>query len=273
MDLLKEVQTTANYLKQFMTTQPPKVAIILGSGLGPLAEEVTDAKIIPYQNIPNFKVPKIVGHSGELVIGKLSGVEVVVQKGRWHFYEGYSLNEVVLPVRVYKELGIENIIITNAAGGVNQSFNVSDLMLITDHLNLMGANPLMGPAGKLFGTQFPDMSQVYDLSLRNIALAVAKAQNLNLQTGVYGALTGPSYETPAEIRMLRTLGADAVGMSTVPEAISARHRGMKVLGISCITNMAAGVTDQTLSHEEVKLAADQSMSKFINLLTGIVQKI
>lgn len=272
MNLLSQVQKTTEYLKSQISINP-KIAIILGSGLGPLADEVTEAVKIPYQNIPNFKVPKIAGHSGQLVVGNLSGVEVLVQQGRWHYYEGYSLNEVVLPVRVYKEMGIETVIITNAAGGINQSFQISDLMLITDHLNLMGSNPLIGESGKIFGTQFPDMSEVYDMHLRQIALQVAQNQKLDLRSGVYGALTGPSYETPAEIRMLRTLGADAVGMSTVPEAISARHRGLKVLGISCITNMAAGVTDQKLSHEEVKIAADQSMTKFISLIKGIVSKI
>lgn len=272
MDLIKQVQTTAQYLKTKVNSNP-KVAIILGSGLGSLADEVTDSVKIPYAGIPNFKVPKVAGHGGQLVVGKLSGVEVLVQQGRWHFYEGYTLDEVVLPVRVYQELGIETVIITNAAGGVNQSFQVADLMLITDHLNLMGTNPLIGESGKLFGTQFPDMSEVYDKALQNLAKQVAIDQKLDLKTGVYGALTGPSYETPAEIRMLRTLGADAVGMSTVPEAISARHRGLKVLGISCITNMAAGVTNQPLSHEEVKEAADQAMTKFISLIKGIVAKI
>jgi purine-nucleoside phosphorylase len=272
MDLLTEVKQSAQYLMIQIKTQP-KIAIILGSGLGPLAEAVANPLKIPYHQIPHFKVPQVVGHGGQLVVGQLAGVEVLVQQGRWHFYEGYTLNEVVLPVRVYQEIGIETVIITNAAGGINQAFQVADLMLITDHLNLMGTNPLMGVSGKLFGTQFPDMSEVYDLNLRKLAQAVAKSQQLDLKTGVYGALTGPSYETPAEIRMLRTLGADAVGMSTVPEAISARHRGLKVLGISCITNMAAGVTEQKLSHEEVKLAADQAMTKFINLITGIIVKI
>lgn len=271
-ELLNQVQEAAKYIKSQIKNNP-KIAIVLGSGLGPLADEVTESVKILYQNIPHFKVPKVVGHSGQLVIGKLSGVDVLVQQGRWHFYEGYSLNEVSLPVRVFKELGIETVILTNAAGGVNKSFQVSDLMLISDHLNLMGSNPLIGESGKLFGTQFPDMSVVYDLNLRNVAIQVSQEQNIKLQSGVYAALTGPSYETPAEINMLRVLGADAVGMSTVPEAISARHRGLNVLGISCITNMAAGVTNQKLSHEEVKIAADQSMVKFINLITGIVAKI
>lgn len=273
MELLTKIAETADFIKQKINGINPKVAIILGSGLGPFAQQVVNPVIIPYQEIPNFQVPQVVGHAGQLVVGTIGQQAVLVQQGRWHFYEGYKMTEVVFPVWVYALLGIEILIITNAAGGINQTFQVSELMLLTDHLNLMGDNPLKGSVARALGEQFPDMSQVYDEQLIKTAQQVSQQMNLKLQQGVYAALTGPSYETPAEIKMLRILGADAVGMSTVPEAIAAHHRGLKVLGISCITNMAAGVTGEKLSHDEVKIAAKQSMQDFINLLQGIINQL
>lgn len=272
MDLKTKVNETVNFLKNHIKNQP-KIAIILGSGLGPLADKVQEAVKIDYSKIPNFKVPSVAGHNGQLVMGKLNNVEVIVQQGRWHFYEGHSMNDVVLPVRVYAQLGVEKIIITNAAGGVNLSFEVSDLMIISDQINLMGDNPLKGESAKTFGTQFPDMSNVYDKSMQQILQKVAQENNIKIQKGVYAAMSGPNYETPAEIRMLRTIGADAVGMSTVPESMAANHCGLKVLGISCITNMAAGVLDNTLSHDEIKEAATKAMNNFITLIEKVVVEL
>lgn len=272
MNLKFQVEEASRYIKSKIKIKP-KVAIVLGSGLGALADEVKQSVKISYKNIPHFKEPSVVGHSGELICGFIEKVPVLVQKGRWHYYEGHSMNEVALPVRVFAKLGIETVILTNAAGGINLKFKVSDLMLITDQINLMGNNPLIGHSAKIFGTQFPDMTEVYDSSLKSMALQVAKENKLNLRQGTYCALTGPNYETPAEIKMLRTLGASAVGMSTVPEAMAARHCGMKVLGVSCITNMAAGIGKEKLDHSEIKEAADKSMKNFVKLIKKIISKI
>src|SRR5690606_31197616 len=221
------------------TDQQPTIGMILGSGLGSLADEIENAIVIPYNEIPHFARSEAVGHANELVIGQLMGKTVVAMKGRFHYYEGFSLDEVTFPVRVMKALGVENLLITNACGAVNTSFKPGDLMLITDHINLVGTNPLIGMNNPEVGTRFPDMSEVYNKALRGIASDIAKDKNITLHDGVYAWWSGPTYETPAEIRMIRTLGADAVGMSTVPEAIVANHGGMKVLGISCLTNMAS----------------------------------
>ena len=267
MDLKSQIQEAANFIKSKIKISP-EVAIVLGSGLGPFAKEVQGAIELPYKSIPHFKEPSVVGHEGKLVIGTIKGTPVIVQQGRWHYYEGHSMDEVAIPVRTFAALGVKTIILTNAAGGVNLKFKVSDLMVITDHINLMANNPLKGHSAKIFGTQFPDMS---DKALRTLVLKLGK--NLKLKQGVYAALSGPNYETPAEIRMLRTLGVDAIGMSTVPEAIAARHLGMKVIGISCITNMAAGVTNKKLHHDEVKEAANNSMKKFVKLLKSVVENL
>lgn len=255
------------------TDHRPVIGLILGSGLGSLADEIKNPIKIPYSAIPHFAKSDAIGHANELVIGELNGKIVAAMKGRFHYYEGYTLDEVTFPVRVMKALGIENVIITNACGAVNTSFNPGDLMLITDHINLVGTNPLMGPNNDELGTRFPDLSQVYNMDLRNIAIKVATEQNIHLQQGVYAWWSGPAYETPAEIRMIRTLGADAVGMSTVPEAIVATHGGMKVLGISCLTNMACGILDQPLNHDEVIEVASQVRVKFVELVKGVLEKI
>lgn len=255
------------------TDANPTIGLILGSGLGALAEEIENPVTIPYREIPHFAKSEAIGHANELVIGQLKGKTVVAMKGRFHYYEGYSLDEVTFPVRVMKALGVENVIITNACGAINTSFQPGDLMLITDHLNLVGNNPLIGPNNDELGTRFPDMTQVYNPALRKIASTVAEKQNMSLQHGVYAWWSGPTYETPAEIRMIRTLGADAVGMSTVPEAIVANHGGMKVLGISCLTNMAAGILDQPLHHDEVIEVAGKVRVKFVELVKGILEAI
>lgn len=255
------------------TDYQPKIGMILGSGLGTLAEEIENPFKIPYSEIPHFAKSEAIGHANELVIGQLKGKTVVAMKGRFHYYEGFTLDEVTFPVRVMKALGVEELIITNACGAVNTSFNPGDLMLITDHINLVSTNPLIGPNNDELGTRFPDLSQVYNQDLRNIASTVAKEQNFSLQQGVYAWWSGPAYETPAEIRMIRTLGADAVGMSTVPEAIVAIHGNMKVLGISCLTNMACGILDQPLSHDEVIEVAGKVRTQFVGLVKGIVEKM
>ncbi|MEI2466558.1 purine-nucleoside phosphorylase [Niallia taxi] len=255
------------------TAYRPTIGLILGSGLGNLADEIENPFIIPYSEIPHFAKSEAVGHANELVIGSLNGKTVLAMKGRFHYYEGFTLDEVTFPVRVMKALGVEELIITNACGAINTSFNPGDLMLITDHLNLVGTNPLIGPNNPKLGTRFPDVSEVYNRNLRTIATEVANDQNTTLQNGVYAWWSGPAYETPAEIRMIRTLGADAVGMSTVPEAIVAVHGQMKVLGISCLTNMACGILDQPLSHDEVIETAAMVREKFIQLVKGIIEKM
>ncbi|MGE7998476.1 purine-nucleoside phosphorylase [Lysinibacillus sp. NPDC093190] len=255
------------------TDYRPTIGLILGSGLGALADEIVNPYKIPYSEIPHFAKSNAIGHANELIIGELMGQTVVAMKGRFHYYEGFTLDEVTFPVRVMKALGVENLIITNACGAINTSFSPGDLMLITDHINLVGTNPLIGPNNDELGTRFPDVSQVYNLDLRNIASTVAKEQNINLQEGVYAWWSGPAYETPAEIRMIRTLGADAVGMSTVPEAIVAIHGNMKVLGISCLTNMACGILDQPLSHDEVIEVAALVRDKFIKLVKETISRM
>jgi purine-nucleoside phosphorylase len=230
------------------TSVQPKVGLILGSGLGVLAEEIENPVTIPYHDIPHFPVSTVEGHAGQLVVGILEEKSVVVMQGRFHLYEGHDTSAVTFPIRVMKEMGVETILVTNAAGGVNKEYKSGALMLIKDHINLMFRNPLIGPNDSELGVRFPDMSNAYDLGLREMAKRVANENRIELQEGVYTAVMGPSYETPAEIRMIRKIGGDAVGMSTVPEVIVARHAGIRVLGISCITNMAAGILPQPLSH-------------------------
>lgn len=251
----------------------PEIGIILGSGLGILTEEVVDQVIIPYSEIPHFPQSTVVGHKGQFVFGTLAGKSVVCMDGRFHYYEGYELEQVTLPVRVMQKLGVSKLIVTNAAGGVNESFDAANLMIITDHINLMGVNPLRGKNKDEFGPRFPDMSEAYDKELREIAFEVAEKLQIKLQKGVYAAVSGPCYETPAEIRYVRVIGADAIGMSTVPEVIVANHCGIKVLGISCITNMAAGISQGKLNHKEVMETASIVREKFINLVKEIVSKI
>lgn len=265
----QKIQQAAQFLKG-KYTQKPLIGLILGSGLGVLGDEVEDALKIPYNEIPNFPVSTVEGHAGNLVFGLLNGVPVAVMQGRFHYYEGYSFDKVTFPVRVMKELGIEQLIVTNAAGGVNETFSPGDLMLISDHINNMGNNPLIGPNDAQMGVRFPDMSEAYSKELRLLARKIAEKINLSIQEGVYVGNTGPTYETPAEVRMLRTMGVDAVGMSTVPEVIVARHAGMKVLGISCISNMAAGILDQPLNHEEVIETTEKVKAHFLQYVKEIV---
>lgn len=254
-------------------TEAPKVGLVLGSGLGVLADEIENRTEIPYNEIPDFPVSTVEGHKGQLVIGELQGVQVIAMQGRFHYYEGYSLDKVTFPIRVMKAIGVEKLIVTNAAGGVNTSFEPGDLMIISDHINNTGQNPLIGPNDPEFGVRFPDMSTAYSKELRNKAKQVADNLNIPVKEGVYFGNTGPTYETPAEIRMTRILGGDAVGMSTVPEVVVARHAGIEVLGISCISNMAAGILDQPLSHDEVIETTERVKENFLALVKGIIKVI
>jgi purine-nucleoside phosphorylase len=251
----------------------PQVAVVLGSGLGDFANSLTDAVHMPYDQLPHWPASKVIGHDGKLVVGTVKGRTIAALAGRSHLYEGHDIGTVTFAVRVLGVLGIKTLLLTNAAGGVNTSFSKGALMVIDDHINLMGANPLAGPNDDRFGPRFPDMTDVYAMRLRRMADQTGRRMNLSLPHGVYAALLGPSYETPAEIRYLRTIGADAVGMSTVPEALVARHMGIEVLGISCITNMAAGVLPQPLNHLEVMETARRIRSQFIALLEGIIGQL
>jgi purine-nucleoside phosphorylase len=251
----------------------PKIALVLGSGLGALADDLTNAIRIPYEKIPGFRSSTAVGHAGRLVIGKANGIAVAAMQGRVHFYEGYSAQEVTFPMRVFGRLGVRAAILTNAAGGINLAFNQGALVVIRDHINLQGTNPLIGPNDERFGLRFPDMTEAYAKPYREITLAEAKRSGIEVHEGVYAALSGPSYETPAEIRYLRTIGADLVGMSTVPEVIVARHMGIRVLGISCVTNMAAGILDRPLVHTEVLATTQRVKAQFIALLRAVIPRI
>jgi purine-nucleoside phosphorylase len=251
----------------------PETAIVLGSGLGDFADTLLDAIATPYGDIPHWPAPKVVGHAGRLVVGNVSGKRIAALSGRVHYYEGHDLGTIVFAVRVMARLGVKRVILTNAAGGINTTFAQGALMIIDDHINFLGSNPLVGPNDDRFGPRFPDMSDVYSPRLRKIADDAARAVRVPVSHGVYVAVHGPSYETPAEIRAFRTLGADAVGMSTVPEAIAARHMGLEVLGISCITNMAAGVLPQPLVHDEVMETARRVRGSFIALLEAIIARV
>jgi purine-nucleoside phosphorylase len=251
----------------------PQTAIVLGSGLGDFAKSLTDAVTMPYGTLPHWPAARVIGHEGTLVVGKAAGRTIAALAGRCHAYEGYDLATVTFAIRVLGLLGVRTVILTNAAGGVNTGFSQGALMVIDDHINLMAVNPLVGTNEERFGPRFPDMTEIYSARLRAVADRAGKAINLLLPHGIYVAVLGPSYETPAEIRYLRTIGADAVGMSTVPEAIVARHMKMEVLGISCITNMAAGVLPQPLDHDEVMAAARRIRGQFIALLEGILGQL
>ena len=249
------------------------VAIVLGSGLGAFAEELKDSVSIPYQEIPGFARATVEGHAGSLVIGKAGEVTVAVMQGRFHFYEGYSLEEVTFPISVLKLLGVRTLVLTNAAGALNVEFAPGSLMVISDHLNLLGANPLTGPNEERFGSRFPDLTSVYAPELQNMVIDEARAMGMKMRRGIYAALSGPSYETPAEIHMVRTLGADAVGMSTVPEAIVARHMEMQVIGISCITNLAAGVSSRPIDHSQVMAIGERVHTEFTELLRRVIKRL
>ena len=266
------LEKTVDYIRQKISDFKPEIGIILGSGLGELADEYCDISI-DYKDIPGFEVSTVRGHKGRLVFAEINGKNVVMMQGRFHFYEGHSIQKVVYPIKVMKKLGVKTVIITNAAGGVNPSFNPSDLMVITDHINFMGQNPLIGANDDDIGERFPDMSEVYTSEYIELIKKAGNDIGVDLQEGVYMALTGPSYETPAEVKMARILGADAVGMSTVPEAMVASWAGMKVIGISCICNSAAGVSTVGLSHEEVINAANKAKNKFKRLILEVIKEL
>lgn len=255
------------------TKLEPRIAIVLGSGLGGFADDFEEAVGVPYEEIPGFARSTAQGHAGRLVIGKVDEVPVVAMQGRVHYYEGYSLEQVTFPIRTFKLLGVKTLILTNASGGINVQLSQGALMVISDHLNLMGDNPLRGANDERFGPRFPDMSAVYSPELQEIVIEEARTIGVEVRRGIYGALSGPSYETPSEIHLLRNLGADAVGMSTVPEAIVARHMGLEVLGISCITNMAAGIGDEPINHEEVMATGDRVRDVFSLLLQRVVGRV
>ncbi len=263
---------TLDYIQEYTDSFEPEVGIILGSGLGNLASLYKEYTI-PYTDIPGFVSSTIEGHSGNLVFGNISGKRVVMMQGRFHYYEGYSMEEITYPIKVMKNLGVKTLILTNAAGIVNKSFRPGDLMVITDHINMLGNNPLIGKNDDKLGPRFPDMSEVYNKDLIKIADEVARLLKINLKHGVYIASSGPSYETPAEIRMARIIGADAAGMSTVPEAIVGNYCSMKVLGISCLTNFASGISSKKLSHQEVMETAVSVNKQFRQLLIEILKKI
>jgi purine-nucleoside phosphorylase len=270
--IYEKAQEAADFIREKFNHQI-KIALVLGSGLGGFADNIESAVRIDYADIPHFARSTVEGHAGQLVVGKIGEVTVAVQQGRFHYYEGYTLEEVTFPMRVFGLLGIKTVILTNAAGSLNADFRPGALMVIKDHINLMGVNPLRGPNNEQFGARFPDMSEVYALDLQEIAIAEARAMDYVLRRGVYCALQGPCYETPAEIRMLREVGADAVGMSTVPESIIARHQGIKVLAISCISNLAAGMSEEKINHEEVMEAGAQIADVFKELLKRVITKI
>lgn len=270
--LAKKIETTKEFI-QSRTDVVPEIGIILGSGLGPLADQIENAIAIPYTDIPNFAQSEAVGHANELVIGDLGGKKIIAMKGRFHYYEGFTPKEVTFPVHLMKALGVKNLIITNACGAINTDFNPGDLMLIDDHINTTGTTPFHGPNDNSMGPRFTDLTHVYSKDLQEIAYKAAEDNDISLRNGVYAWWPGPAYETPAEIKMLRILGADAVGMSTVPEAMVAAYSGLNTLGISCLTNMAAGVLDEPLSHESVIQVASEVEDKFIKLVTDIIGKM
>ena len=276
---LEQIQEAARFVAERLNGQQPAVGLILGSGLGDLAEQVEDAIHIDYHEVPHFPVSTVEGHAGRFVAGTLEGKSVIVMQGRFHYYEGYPMKKVVFPVYVMKQLGVQSLVITNAAGGMNRSFQAGDLMLISDHLNMTGDHPLIGPNHSELGVRFPDMSEAYSREYRALAKELAKSvagengETLRLQEGVYAGISGPTYMTPAELKMLAKVGGDAVGMSTVGEVIAARHAGMEVLGISCITDMAIGEELEPLTHEQVVAVANRTKPKFIALVKAFVREL
>jgi purine-nucleoside phosphorylase len=265
-------ESAANFVFS-KTDLRPRIALVLGSGLGAFADEFETPTKIPYAEIPHFPRSTAIGHAGQLVVGKVGEIPVAGMRGRVHLYEGYSAKDVAFPVRVFARMGIKAVILTNAAGGIKREFVQGQLVVIKDHINLQGANPLTGPNDERFGPRFPDMTVAYDRRFREMTVGEGNRNRIGLYEGIYAALPGPSYETPAEIRYLRTIGADLVGMSTVPEVIAARHSGIRVLGISCVTNAAAGILDQPLDHKEVLDTAERVKGQFIKLLKTIIPRI
>lgn len=270
--LYERVQETVAFIRE-RSAMRPQVGLVLGSGLGAVLENLADVVALEYAEIPNLPATTIAGHPGRLLLGRLKATTVAILQGRIHYYEGYSMEEVTFPIRVLGALGVRHLVLTNAAGGINLRFHPGSLMLIADHLNLMGVNPLRGPNEERFGPRFPDLTHLYSPRLRALAHEVAREIGLTLEEGVYAAVSGPSYETPAEVQMLRQLGADAVGMSTVPEAIVARHMGMEVLGLSVITNMAAGIAKHPLRHEEVLNATARVQERLRALLDRLIPRL
>ncbi len=274
ISIFDRAQTSARFIREQINTEVD-VAVVLGSGLGAFAETLEEKAIVPYEEIPDFARSTVEGHSGRLVVGKLPGtsINVAVMQGRFHYYEGYSMDEVTLPIRAFGAMGVKKLVLTNAAGGVNENFKAGDLMLISDHINLMMKSPLRGQHDNRLGARFPDMSEVYSREYRRIAKEEAAALGVNLAEGVYMSLQGPNYETPAEVRMMRLLGADAVGMSTVPEAIVASQMGVRTLGISLITNAAAGIEDAPINHAEVMEMGHRVSAQFCELLAKIIVRM
>ena len=265
-ELLKRIESATDYIKGKIE-ETPSMGLVLGSGLGDFAHSLEEKTVIPFEDIPGFPLPTVEGHAGALVVGRHLGRQVAALSGRVHYYEGPTQQVITLPVRVLARLGVKTLLLTNAAGGVNLNFSQGALMLISDHINYSGQNPLIGPNLESLGPRFPDMTDLYSRTMRQELKAAAARQGIDLEEGVYAMYSGPNYETPAEIRMFRSFGADAVGMSTVPEALVARHAGMQVLGISCITNMAAGVLDQPLDHGEVVATAARVKDRFLDLVS------
>jgi purine-nucleoside phosphorylase len=270
--LYERAQEAARFI-QSRTDAEVSVAVVLGSGLGAFADDLTDAVAVPYSEIPGFARATVQGHAGRLVIGRTGDVTVAAMQGRFHFYEGYSLQDVTFPMRVLKLLGVRTVVLTNAAGTLKTDFTPGSLMVISDHLNLLGDNPLRGANDEKFGPRFPDLTSVYARRLQDIVIEEAKGMSLDVRRGIYAALSGPSYETPAEIHMVRTLGGDVVGMSTVPEAIVARHMDMQVVGISCITNLAAGVSDKPIDHSQVMAIGERVRGDFTTLLRRVLKRL
>ncbi|QGQ95980.1 purine-nucleoside phosphorylase [Paenibacillus psychroresistens] len=279
MNYLLQILEAAGYIRDKLADRKPEIALILGSGLGDLAEQITNPVMISYSEVPHFPVSTVAGHAGLFVIGELEGKCVIAMQGRFHYYEGYEMRKVTLPVYVMKQLGVSTLVITNAAGGMNRTYEAGDLMLLSDHLNLTGDSPLIGTNHDELGLRFPDMSEAYSRSFRELAHKVAsevtnnQGNPLKLQEGVYAGISGPAYLTPAELKMLANLGGDAVGMSTVGEVIAAKHCGMQVLGISCITDMAIGEELEPLTHEQVMATAEKTKPMFIGLVKAFVREV
>ncbi|GAA0123866.1 MAG: purine-nucleoside phosphorylase [Clostridium argentinense] len=269
---IKMVMESVDYIKSKLNFVP-EIGVILGSGLGDMADTVEERTVIKYSEVPNLPVSTVQGHAGQFVVGKLNGKKVIMMQGRFHYYEGYDISTLTLPIYIMKNLGVESLIVTNAAGGVNTSFKPGDLMIINDHINFCGNSPLIGKNDDKIGPRFPDMSEAYSKEYIKLAHEISNELNLKLQEGVYMMFSGPTYETPSEVRMARILGADAVGMSTVPEVIAASHCKMKTLGISCITNMASGILDQPLNHEEVIETSAKVKSQFVKLVKEIISRM
>ena len=268
MEQIKMIEEAVKCIKEKIEYFP-KIGVILGSGLGTYGDSLENVQYCDYKDIPYFPVSTVEGHKGRFVINK----DIICMQGRFHFYEGYSMQQITFPIQVMKKLGVESLIVTNACGGVNKSFHAGDLMVITDHINFMGSNPLIGKNLEEFGPRFPDMSEAYCKEYQELAVKIGKEIGLELQKGVYMAFTGPNYETPAEVKMAGIVGADAVGMSTVPEVLVAVHCGIKVLGISCITNLAAGVTHKCLNHAEVIEMSEKVKPKFVELISKIIDEM